>query len=60
MTAPEAWNFGRRGVLLHLSGFPCQYRRRVAATKLTTSKPQTFFVKFASQVKFLQSEVALQ
>src|SRR5699024_4907451 len=29
--------FGRRGVLLHLSGFPCLYQRRVAATKLTTS-----------------------
>ena len=33
-----AWFFGRRGVLLHLSGLPCQYHRRVDATKLSTSK----------------------
>ena len=34
---PHRSAFGRRGVLLHLSGLPCQYQRRVAATKLTTS-----------------------
>ena len=31
------WIFGRRPILLHLSGFPCQYRRRVVGTKSTTS-----------------------
>ena len=31
------WIFGRRPILLHLSGFPCQYRRRVVGTKFTTS-----------------------
>ena len=35
--SPHRSVFGRRGVLLHLSGLPCQYHRRVAATKLTTS-----------------------
>ena len=30
--------FGRRAVPLHLSGFPCPYRRRVVDTKSTTSK----------------------
>lgn len=34
MVAPGVLHFGRRGVLLHLSGIP----RRVAATKLITSK----------------------
>ena len=29
--------FGRRTILLHLSGFPCQYQRRVIGTKSTTS-----------------------
>ena len=41
--SPSNMDFGRRGVLLHLSGsplwFPLSYHRRVAATKLTTSKP---------------------
>ena len=32
-------DFGRRTVLLHLSGFPCRYQRRVVGTKSTTSKP---------------------
>jgi len=39
------WHFGRRGVPLHLSGFPCQYHRRVVATKLTTSKCRANCVK---------------
>ena len=29
--------FGRRAILLHLSGFPCQYHRRVVDAKFTTS-----------------------
>ena len=29
--------FGRRPILLHLSGFPLLYRRRVVRTKFTTS-----------------------
>ena len=51
--------FGRRSILLHLSGYPCQYHRRVVATKFTTSniiwakpiycmyiiRPLFFFVK---------------
>ncbi len=39
------WFFGRRGVLLHLSGFPCQYHRRVDATKLSTSKNHSILLK---------------
>lgn len=35
---PEV-GFGRRTTLLHLSGFPCQYHRRVDCTKSSTSKP---------------------
>ena len=30
--------FGRRSTLLHLSGCPCRYHRRVVAAKSTTSK----------------------
>ena len=30
--------FGRRSTLLHLSGCPCRYHRRVVAAKFTTSK----------------------
>ncbi len=30
--------FGRRSTLLHLSGCPCHYHRRVVAAKFTTSK----------------------
>ena len=36
---PFYLGFGRRGVPLHLSGFPCRYQQGVAATKLTTSNP---------------------
>ena len=32
-------DFGRRTMLLHLSGLPCRYQRRVVGTKSTTSKP---------------------
>ena len=39
MTAPEFRVFGRRTILLHLSGFPCLCQRRVVGTKSTTSKP---------------------
>ena len=31
-------DFGRRSTLLHLSGCPCRYHRRVVAAKSTTSK----------------------
>lgn len=44
---PVVWFFGRRGVLLHLSGCPCQYHRRVDATKLSTSKNYFYLSKAA-------------
>ena len=47
---PHQSVFGRRGVLLHLSGFPCQYQRRVAATKLTTSNTGLILCRFACAV----------
>ena len=57
-------DFGRRGVLLHLSGsplwFPLSYHRRVAATKLTTSKPSypVFIISFLSPfAKYLPGRI---
>jgi hypothetical protein len=44
------WLFGRRGVLLHLSGFPCLYRRRVDATKLSTSS--NLFLSYINYTNF--------
>ena len=34
--------FGRRPILLHLSGFPLSYRRGVVRTKFTTSNNYLF------------------
>ena len=47
MTAPEFRVFGRRTNLLHLSGFPCRYQRRVVGTKSTTSKPLLSYSNFS-------------
>ena len=42
---------GGRAILPHLSGFPCQYRRRVVNAKFTTSDEQLYYTTFARVCK---------
>ena len=42
--------FGRRSTLLHLSGFPCRYHRRVVATKFTTSNSLLYLIFIIAQL----------